>query len=169
MTTLIYLLKIGCLNKRQYAWLLFFFSLTGCGMNGSSKESHDLTKIGEYISVPKAVESVAFELVTLPENNDSFPPGPTDSVALVARISFEGVASEKDALRDLREIKSKYHSDIFVRNWLNQNEQRALKRITQSDENVNVLDVSAWSKKKPIYAAAVSADEKTIIIFICYL
>jgi hypothetical protein len=74
-------------------WLLCLCTVIffGCQAGASEWPSHDVQKLGEYIHFPFQPQQVAWQRITLPQNNDDARsvPGPTDMTGVVAILTFD--------------------------------------------------------------------------------
>lgn len=148
------------------ALLLFAFFIFGCQMeNGKNTNKEDLSK---YIVVPSGTQSVAFELVTLPENNQEGVPGPTDYVSLVAVIDFD----EPSRSGGLNEIGPGYFfgfPEVFIREWMSNSIKENFRSMSNKSDRFKYFDVKKIVRGNVKKAVGVYPNDKTLLLYVEYV
>ena len=149
------------------ALLLFPFFIFGCQME-NDRDKSDKEELNKYIVVPSGTKSVAFELVTLPENNQEGVPGPTDYVSLVAVINFD----EPSKLGDLNKIEPGYFfgfPEVFIREWMSHSIKENFRSMSTRSDKFKYLDVKKIVRGNVKKAIAVYPNDKTLLLYIEYV
>lgn len=149
------------------ALLLFPFIILGCQMENDTNIS-DKEELNKYIVVPSGTQSVAFELVTLPENNQEGVPGPTDYVSLVAVINFD----EPSRLGDLKEIGPGYFfgfPEVFIREWMSTSIKENFRSMSNRSDRLKYFDVKKIVRGNVKKAVGVYPNDKTMLLYIEYV
>ena len=147
--------------------LLFPFFIFGCQME-EDNNVFDKEELNKYIVVPSGTKSVAFELVTLPENNQEGVPGPTDYVSLVAVINFD----KPTKLGDLNEIGPGYFfgfPQIFIREWMSPSIKENFRSMSTRSEKLKYLDVKKIVRGNVKKAVGLYPNDKTMLLYIEYV
>lgn len=147
--------------------LLIPLIIFGCHMN-NHKEQFDKEELNKYIVVPANVKSVAFEMVTLPENNQDDIPGPTDYVSLVAIINFESASTLK-SFNELSPEKFFGFPEIFVRNWMPSSAQENFRTMSVAGDKLKYLDVRKIVRGDAKKAIGTYTNAETLILYIEYV
>lgn len=147
--------------------LLFPFFVFGCQME-NGKNMSNKEELNKYIVLPSGAESVAFELVTLPENNQEGVPGPSDYVSLVAVINFD----EPSRLEGLNEMETGYFfgfPEMFIRKWMSNPIKENFRSMSSKSDRFTYFDVKKIVRGNVKKAVGVYPNDKTLLLYIEYV
>ena len=147
--------------------LLLPWVISGCERRGGT-HTYDKNELNKYIVVPPDTQTVAFELVALPENNQEAAPGPTDYVSLVAVLNLSKSAASGDLPVIGKETFSGF-PEAFIRRWMGVPIQEAFRSMANRSAKLKYLDIRKMVRRDVKKAVGVYLNDQTLLLYIEYV